>query len=106
MSRRSARRRSTGSSPAGGRSTRGSKSARRMASLDGRERLLERRHEVGHGRALLLGLGRLDRLALALLADDALEALLVAVLVAVRVPVAGERLDQLDRLVELLLRRL
>jgi hypothetical protein len=45
-----------------------------------------------------LGLGRgLDRLALALLLDDREQPLAVVVLVARRVPVGAQRLDELDR---------
>src|SRR5918994_1568261 len=79
--------------------------ARRALRL--REAALERRHEVGHGRRLLLGLpGRLDRLALALALDDVLEPRPIAVLPRRRVPLRAERLDEGDRLVELRLGRL
>src|SRR5215208_74275 len=79
---------------------------RTSAALDLRQSLLERGHEVGHGGGLLLLVRDLDRLALGLLAHDLLQALGVAVLVAVRVPRAGQGVDQRDRLVDLLLGRL
>src|SRR3954447_4876371 len=80
--------------------------ARVAAGLDVVERLLERLHQVRRGRRLLLRLWRLDRPALALVLDHTAQPLAIAVLVALRIPLRRQRLDERDGLVELLLRRL
>src|SRR4051794_15435459 len=73
------------------------------AGLGVLERALERLHEVGGGRGLLLRRGHLDLAPLALGVDDALEPGAIAVVVALGVPVGGELLDDRDGPVELLL---
>src|SRR5439155_9564576 len=64
------------------------------------EARLERAHETAHLR-LTLDPGRADRLARRLALDDVQEDLAVGVLVALRVPVGGERLDQAQGQLEL-----